>query len=54
MAELNSFAFAVGDSVLHRHDIRFKLASLALMTTACVAAPAAGLVLVSLVLANVL
>ncbi|MBL0712514.1 MAG: hypothetical protein JJV98_02325 [Desulfosarcina sp.] len=51
MAELNSFAFAVGDSVLHRHDIRFKLASLALMTMACVAAPAAGLVLVSLVLA---
>ncbi len=51
MAELNSFAFAPGRSLLHRHDIRFKMASLALMTTACVLAPAAGLGLVSLVLA---
>ncbi len=50
MAELTPFAFAAGRSVLHRHDIRFKLASLALMTTACLTAPADGLVLVSLVL----
>ncbi len=54
MAELNSFAFAAGDSILHRHDIRFKLGSLALMTTACAAAPAEGLALVSLVLAALL
>ena len=51
MAELNSFAFATGRSILHRHDIRFKMASLALMTAACVLAPAAGLGMVSLVLA---
>ncbi len=51
MAELTSFAFTAGNSILHRQDIRFKLASLALMTAACVSAPAEGLVLVSLVLA---
>ncbi len=51
MAELTPFAFAAGRSILHRHDIRFKLASLALMTTACVSAPAGGLALVTLVLA---
>jgi energy-coupling factor transporter transmembrane protein EcfT len=50
MAELNAFAFTVGRSILHRHDIRFKLASLALMTAACVSAPVGGLALVSLVL----
>ena len=48
---MNPFAFAVGDSILHRHDIRFKLASLALMTAACTAAQAGGLGLISLVLA---
>ncbi len=51
MAELSPLAFAAGCSILHRHDIRFKLASLALMTAACVGAPAGGLALVSLVLA---
>lgn len=54
MAELNSFAFAVGDSILHRHDIRFKLASLALMTAACATAAAEGLAVVSFVLAALL
>ena len=52
MAELTPFAFVVGRSILHRHDIRFKLGSLALLTAACVSAPAAGLGLVSLVLAG--
>jgi energy-coupling factor transporter transmembrane protein EcfT len=51
MAELNSFSYVVGRSILHRHDVRFKMASLALMTTACVLAPVAGLGVVSLVLA---
>jgi energy-coupling factor transporter transmembrane protein EcfT len=51
MAELNAFSFAAGRSVLHRHDIRFKLASLALMTSACVGARTPGLILVSFVLA---
>ncbi len=50
MAELSPLAFAAGHSILHRHDIRFKLGSLALMTAACVGAPAGGLALVSLVL----
>lgn len=48
---MNSFAFTVGDSILHRHDIRFKLASLALMTAACATAAAEGLAVVSLILA---
>ena len=52
MAELTAFAFAAGRSILHRHDVRCKLASLALMTAACVSAPAEGLGLVSLVLAG--
>jgi energy-coupling factor transporter transmembrane protein EcfT len=50
MAELSPFAFAAGRSILHRHDIRFKLASLASMTAACLGARAGGLALVSLVL----
>ena len=52
MAELTTFAFTAGRSILHRHDVRCKLASLALMTAACVSAPAGGQVLVSLVLAG--
>ncbi len=52
MAELTTFAFAAGRSILHRHDVRCKLASLALMTAACVSAPAGGQLLVSLVLAG--
>ena len=51
MAELSPLAFTAGRSILHRHDIRFKLASLALMTAACIGAPLAGLALISLVLA---
>jgi energy-coupling factor transporter transmembrane protein EcfT len=50
MAELNAFAYAAGRSILHRHDIRFKLGALALMTAACVGAQFSGLMVVSLVL----
>lgn len=51
MAELTAFSFRIGDSLLHRLDVRFKLVFLALISFACLEAYLPGLSILTLTLA---